>query len=334
AANTGYQDFPRLSSFLAHDGFLPRWLQNRGSRLVFSSGIIVLAVLASTIVIIFDADEIAMLPLYALGVMLCFTLSQAGMVHLMTRISTLKPGETLKTHATEVHYEAGWWWKRALNFVGAITTGAVFIVLVVTKFTEGAWIVVVVIPILVIWLRSIHKHYEAVARSLSLQDAENIDLIDIANVAIVPIADIHRGALRALKYAGRLAQDVRAVSIVTSPEQEERIQRRWANFPDATEGIKLALIDYDFRDILSPLIEYIEHVSEVEYPDALITVVIPEFVPEFIPANLLHNQTANILRMRLLGHENIVVIDIPYHIHGKEQDQEPKPQQEPWHTLN
>ncbi|MCB0133573.1 MAG: amino acid permease, partial [Caldilineaceae bacterium] len=314
AANTGYQDFPRLSSFLANDGFLPRWLQNRGSRLVFSSGIVTLALLSSVIVIIFAADEIAMLPLYALGVMLCFTLSQAGMVRLMGRVAKVPPGETKHTDATVIHFESGWWWKRAVNAVGAVTTGIVFAVLVITKFTEGAWLVVVAIPLLVFWLRSIHKHYADVAEALSTQDLRPIDMVDIGDVVIVPIADIHRGTLRALKYAKRLAGDVRAVCIVTSPEQEERIRQRWARFPEVTIGIELVVIAYDFRDILTPLITYIEHVNSDEYPDRLITVVIPEFVPNSVAANLLHNQTANILRFRLYVHENIVVINVPYHI--------------------
>ena len=136
----------------------------------------------------------------------------------------------------------------------------------------------------------------------------------LMTVVIVPIADIHRGTLRALKYAKRLAGDVRAVCIVTSPEQEERIRQRWARFPEVTIGIELVVIAYDFRDILTPLITYIEHVNSDEYPDRLITVVIPEFVPNSVAANLLHNQTANILRFRLYVHENIVVINVPYHI--------------------
>jgi hypothetical protein len=174
--------------------------------------------------------------------------------------------------------------------------------------------VAIAIPLLVFWLRSIHRHYEAVAVALSTQDLQPIDLIGIGDVAIVPIADIHRGTLRALKYSKRLASDVRAVSIVTSAEQEARVRRRWASFPDVTDGIRLEIIAYDFRDILSPLIEYIEQIAEREYASSLITVVIPEFVPESITAHLLHNQTANLLRMRLLGQENIVIIDIPYHI--------------------
>ncbi len=330
AANTGYQDFPRLSSFLAHDGFLPRWLQNRGSRLVFSSGILVLAILSSLIVIFFRADEIAMLPLYALGVMLCFTLSQAGMVHLMGRVGQVPPGKTVHTTATTLHHEAGWGWKRAVNAVGAVTTGVVFVVLVVTKFTEGAWLVIVALPLLVFWLRSIHRHYDAVAAALSIHDMKPIDKVEIADIAIVPIADIHRGTLRALKYSRRLASQVRAVTVVTNNEQEGRLRRRWNSFPELTHGISLDVIRYEFRDILSPLIEYIEQISEQDYPSSLITVVIPEFVPESLSAHLLHNQTANLLRMRLLGHENIVVIDIPYHIHDPhEQDQE-----KPWQTLH
>jgi len=335
AANTGYQDFPRLSSFLANDGFLPRWLQNRGSRLVFSSGILVLSLLSSIIVFVFRADEIAMLPLYALGVMLCFTLSQAGMVRLMGRVGKASPGEEIHTHATVIHYESGWWWKRGVNAVGALTTGIVFIVLVVTKFKEGAWLVAVTIPLLVLWLRSIHRHYDAVASALSVRDLQPVDQIDIADVAIVPIADIHRGTLRALKYSIRLASNVRAVSIITHPDQEERIRRRWTRFPEITAGIQLDIIAYEFRDILSPLIEYIERVSDIEYPASLITVVIPEFVPEAVTSHLLHNQTANLLRLRLLEHENIVVIDIPYHIQSSQsrERRQAEPPKE-WVTLN
>lgn len=334
AANTGYQDFPRLSSFLANDGFLPRWLQNRGSRLVFSSGIVTLALLSSVIVVVFRADEIAMLPLYALGVMLCFTLSQAGMVRLMSRVSRVAPGDEVRTQATVIHYERGWWWKRGVNLVGAVTTGVVFVVLVVTKFTEGAWLVALAIPLLVLWLRSIHKHYATVAEALSTRDLRPVDLVDIGDVVIVPIGDIHRGTLRALKYARRLARDVRAVSIITAPEQEERIRQRWARFPEITASIELVVIVYDFRDILSPLVEYIERVNASEYPGRLITVVIPEFVPNSLTAQLLHNQTANILRLRLYEHENIVMISVPYHIQSGQHAPDKAGNAEAWVSLN
>ncbi len=316
AANTGYQDFPRLSSFLARDGFLPRWLQNRGSRLVYSSGIVVLAVLASLIVLVFQADEIAMLPLYALGVMMSFTLSQAGMVRLMTKVSQVLPGEAVQTKATVIHYEASWWWKRGVNAVGAVTTGLVFCILVATKFVEGAWIIVIAIPLLVWMLQAIHTHYADVAEALRTTQLTPTDLHEIADVAIVPIADVHRGTLRALKYAKRISSNVRAVSVITSSEQKERLLRRWERFPALTKGVELVLIDYEYRDILEPLIDYVSYANTVEFADQLTTVVLPEFVPTAFAAQLLHNQTANILRMRLRAQEDLVIIDVPYLIKG------------------
>ena len=314
AANTGYQDFPRLSSFLAKDGYLPRWMQNRGDRLVYSSGILVLAVISSLIVVVFQADEIAMLPLYALGVMLSFTLSQAGMSRLMSKVRQLKPGETAQTANTEIHYERTWRWKKALNTVGALTTGVVFIILTATKFVDGAWIVALAIPLLVLLFNVIHKHYEKVATTLSTETFSEEELMDVANVAIVPIADVHRGTLRALQYAKLIASDVRAVCVATTPEVHERIERRWARFPKLTSGIKLVIIDYDYRDILLPLVDYVDRVNRLEFDDQLVTIVIPEFVPEDSMANVLHNQTANILRRELRNREDVIVIDVPYHI--------------------
>lgn len=314
AANTGYQDFPRLSSFLARDGFLPRWLQNRGDRLVFSSGIVVLMLISSVIVVLFRADEIRMLPLYALGVMVSFTLSQAGMFVLMGKIGKLKPGESAHTGVTRIHYEPHWFWKRALNAVGATVTGIVFVILLATKFLEGAWIVATLIPLLVMLFYAIHRHYESVASSLSTRGLKEEDLVPVAQVAIVPIADVHRGTIRALTYARRIAQDVRAVTVATSPDVHERLQRRWNRFPRLTAGIRFDIIDYDYRDILDPLIDYIDNVNNVEFPGELVTVVVPEFISESFWAGFLHNQTANILRRRLLNQQNLIIIDVPYHV--------------------
>lgn len=314
AANTGYQDFPRLSSFLAKDGFLPRWMQNRGDRLVFSSGILVLAVISSLIVILFQANEIAMLPLYALGVMLSFTLSQAGMSRLMGKIGRLKPGETAVTENTKIHYERTWRWKRGLNFAGAVTTGIVFIILTATKFLDGAWIVVAAIPLFVFAFDRINKHYQIVAQTLSTREFKEEDLVGVADVVIVPLADVHRGTLRALQYAKRIATDVRAVCIATTPEMRERVERRWARFPQLIEGIELVIIEYDYRDILTPLVDYIGKVNHDEFPGQMITVVIPEFVPSDSAARILHNQTAGLMRSRLRGREDVIVIDVPYHI--------------------
>jgi len=314
AANTGYQDFPRLSSFLAKDGFLPRWMQNRGDRLVFSSGIVVLAVVSSLIVLAFQADEIAMLPLYALGVMLSFTLSQAGMSRLMDKVGQLKPGETAFTGVTEIHHERTWRWKKGLNIVGAVTTGIVFVILTATKFVDGAWIVAVAIPLLVFMFDRINKHYQNVAQNLSTREFGDEDLVEVADVVIVPMADVHRGTLQALQYAKRIATDVRALCIATTPEMRQRVERRWARFPKLIEGIELVIVDYDYRDVLTPLVNYIEMVNHEEFPGLLITVVIPEFVPSDAPARILHNQTANLMRRHLRSCEDVIVIDVPYHI--------------------
>lgn len=314
AANTGYQDFPRLGSFLARDGYLPRWMQNRGDRLVFSSGIWVLAAISSLIVIVFAADEIAMLPLYALGVMLSFTLSQFGMSRLMRDVGNLQPGETKDTGVTTIHYEGGWRWKRAVNIFGSFVTGCVLVVLIATKFVEGAWIIVLAVPALVFLFHKINLRYGEVAEALSTKELSDDDLTDIADVVIVPIADIHRGTLRALQYAKRISSDVRAVCIATVPNIHERIEQRWYRFPDVVEGVRLEVIDYDYRDLLTPLVNYIDRVSHEEFDGQMITIVIPEFIPHERPAQLLHNQTANLLRNRLLHNDACIIIDVPYHI--------------------
>jgi amino acid transporter len=314
AANTGYQDFPRLSAFLAADNFLPRWLRNRGDRLVYSYGIILLALLASLVVVLFQADEIAMLPLYALGVMLCFCLSQAGMAHLMGRIGRLKAGETLDTGITTVHHEDGWWWKFGLNIIGSITTGIVLVILVVTKFLEGAWLVALAIPLLVIFFSGIEGHYRQVASALRLRGFKASDLPQAADVAMVPIADLHRGSLRALEYAKRLATDVRAVTIVTSEKRRKKLLEHWAELKEFTDGVRLIFVDYEYRDILEPLIDYIMEVNEEEFPDEIITVVVPEFICRTVSEQFLHNQTALRLHNRLQRYEDIVIIDVPYHI--------------------
>lgn len=317
AANTGFQDFPRLSSYLANDSFLPRWLSRRGSRLVFSAGIIMLAALASILVIIFKADEIKMLPLYAIGVMLSFCLSQAGMFHLMGRIAHLKPGQTIKTMVTTIHYESNSGAKRLMNAIGAIVTFLVFIILLMTKFMDGAWIVAILIPFLVTIFYSIRRHYKHVADALSTQNLKDENLTEVANVVMVPIKDIHRGTLQALKYALRLSSDVRALVVVTSEEMKTRLLERWSRFPSITEKIKLVLIDYDYRDVLTPLVEYIEKVDKTEFQEKITTVVIPEFISEDRLASVLHNQTAKTLQQQLRKHRGIVLINVPFHINSK-----------------
>jgi hypothetical protein len=175
-------------------------------------------------------------------------------------------------------------------------------------------VIVVAIPLLVLLFRSVRRHYENVAEALTTRDLALEDMADIGDVVIVPIADVHRGTIRALRYARRISTDVRAVCILTNPEQRERLERRWTRFPEVTQDLNLVCIDYEYRDIISPLVEYIEHVNNVEFPDKLITVVVPEFIPKSLGERLLHNQTANFLRFRLQAQEDVVVIDVPFHV--------------------
>ncbi len=314
AANTGFQDFPRLSHFLARDNYLPRWFQNRGDRLVFSSGIVALTLLSAVMLILFQADEIRMLPLYALGVMMAFSLSQSGMFRLMGRIAHLKPGETIKTNVTTIHYEKGVRWKRVINAVGAVVTFIVFLVFLFTKFLEGAWIIAIIIPLVIYFFYTVNKHYERVSSALSTHDLDPKKFSDVADVAIVPIADIHRGSLLALEYAKRISKDVRVLSIVTDETSRQHILERWERFSDCTACIKLELIEYDYRDVLTPIVDYIIHVNTVEFPHKLITVVIPEFIPERWIARFFHNQTASQLRWRLRQFKDIVIIEVPFKI--------------------
>lgn len=314
AANTGFQDFPRLSFFLARDNYLPRWFQNRGDRLVFSSGVFALTLISGLMLVIFQADEIGMLPLYALGVMLAFSLSQSGMFRLMGRIAHLKPGESIQTHVTTIHYEKGVPWKRVLNAIGAVVTFIVFLVLLFTKFMEGAWIVLLIIPLVVSFFFTVNKHYERVSHALSTQNLDPKKLSGVADVVIVPIADIHRGSLLALEYAKRISSDVRVLSIVTNQASRDHILDRWKRFSECTDCARLILIDYDYRDVLTPIVDYIIHVNTVEFPYKLVTVVIPEFIPERWVAKFFHNQTAAQLRNRLSQFKDIVIIEVPFKI--------------------
>ena len=186
--------------------------------------------------------------------------------------------------------------------------------LVATKFVDGAWIIALAIPLLVFMFHKISQHYEHVADRLTTDGFNEADLVDVANVVIVPIGDVHRGTLQALQYACLIADDVRAVCVSTTPEMRQRVESRWARFPKLTDNAILVTVDYDFRDILIPLVNYIEHINHGEFNGRLITIVIPEFIPSNRLAQGLHNRTANRLRHRLRSQKHIVIIDVPYHI--------------------
>ncbi len=315
AANTAYADFPRIAAFLAQDGFLPRWMTRLGSRLVYSSGVIVLALMASLLLAIFGGEEHSLLPLYAIGVFLSFTLSQAGMIVMWKKVSKLKPGESLETKITTLHYEPNFRWKRIPSLLGVGLTALVLIILTVTKFLEGAWMIVVALPLIMLLFRQIKRHYDHVASNLRLAGLAPTDLRSPADVVIVPVGDVHRGSLRAIKYALKFSDDVRVVQVVGSEEEKLNTEKRWDQWKDVIKGARLEFLYTEYRDFLNPLVDYIKKVNYEEFPGQLITVVVPEFVPDSKIAKLLHNQTAVMLLIALRGFEDVVVINVPYHLH-------------------
>jgi len=292
AANTSYAGFPRLSSILARDRFLPRQLATQGDRLVFSNGIVILSGFAIAMVVLFGGDTHALLPLYAIGVFMSFTLSQGGMVRRWLRLK-----------------EKGWRWRMCVNGIGAVVTGVVLLTLAVTKFKEGAWIVVVVVPLLVLVFAVMHRHYEGVAVELSLEGLEGPPKFQ--HTVLVLIGDVHRGVVRAVQYARTLAAPdaaVRAVYVETDPARTLKVEERWAAWG---LGVPLVVLTSPYRSILRPLTEYIDQIQS-RGDDQMVTIVLPEFLPRRWWQHALHNQTALLVKGALLFHKNIVVADVPY----------------------
>jgi amino acid transporter len=294
AANTSFADFPRLSWFLARDRFLPRPLMNLGDRLVFSNGIILLSVLSSLLVIIFRGDTHALIPLYAVGVFVSFTLSQLGMVR---RWVTRRDSKRWRLSA-------------AINGLGALTTGTVMIIVAATKFVQGAWLVVLLLPIIIATFLRINHHYRAVASQLSLEGLKELPSLSASKV-IIPISGVHQGVLHAVQYARSISTDITAVCVDVDPTVTEKVRGRWAKW----EGdIPLVVLPSPYRSTLGPLMEYIKQVERANGPGGVITVLLPEFVPARWWHNLLHNQTALLIRMMLRDRRNTVIINVPYHL--------------------
>ncbi len=310
AANTSFAGFPRLSALLAADGFLPRQFTYRGSRLVYSRGIMLLALVASLLIVLFSASVTALIPLYAIGVFLSFTLSQAGLVHRWWKIGHLTPGQEVQEHGSTLRYEAAWHSKMITNGLGAGLTAVVTLVFAVTKFAEGAWIVLVLIPVMVLAFSAIHRHYSKLARQLSLENYGTLPRIARHRV-ILPISGVHRGTLAALRYARSISDDVTAVHVPVDPVEAGVLQRKWEVWGD---GVRLVMLASPYRLFLEPLLKYVEDVANHRQPNEVITVVVPQFVPQHWWNNLLHTQTAIQLRLVLLFKPGIVVTDVPYHV--------------------
>jgi amino acid transporter len=289
AANTAFADFPRLSGILATDGYMPRQLAARGDRLAFSNGIIALGVIAGSILAIFNGQTNALIPLYAVGVFVCFTLSQAGMVIHWRRTR-----------------EAGWKWKAALNGLGAVATGIVSILQVVTKFIEGAWIVVLIIPLIIVLLRKIHRHYEQFASEIRFRGQSPI--IPLHHTVVVPVNGITKASAGALVYATTISDEVVAVYVEVDKRITAKMEADWEEWD---VGVPLVVIPSPYRSVLRPLVDYVESLRMVT-PGELVTIVVPEIVPNKWWEHLLHNKTAFYIRTAFLFKPNVVVTSVPF----------------------
>ena len=344
AANTSFADFPRLASLLARDRFLPRQFATRGDKLVFSNGIVILAVFASILVIAFGGDTSRLIPLYAVGVFLSFTLSQSGMVrHWLKERDRLKQGKNRRQAKADedIHFtqstvdtaslpdaeleaaehrgstfvkdsvirDSNWKKSIVVNAIGALATFVVLCVFIATKFIHGAWVVVVVIPLLVFMFRAIHQHYVGVAQQLSTEGLE--ELQPIQHRVIVPISGIHRGVVKALEYAKTIAQDrVEAVYVDFDEEATAKLREKWERWGS---GVKLVVLPSPYRELTKPLLRYLARL-ERKNNHSLVTVLLPEFVPAKWWQHLLHNQSSLMLKGALLFKENVIVISVPYHL--------------------
>jgi len=350
AANTSFAGFPRLASLLARDRFLPRQLANLGDRLVFSNGVVLLAVFSGLLVWAFGGDTSRLIPLYAVGVFLSFTLSQAGMVvhwwregkslQALRAAAEAQPGEgsppslakeskrlernlsrdliagRLASDQPRSLHEVGRLekkshWRKSLliNGIGAIATCIVLFVFIATKFVHGAWIVVVLIPLLVLMFLRIHHHYFEVAKQLSTVGLE--PLRPIHHEVIVPISGIHRGVIAALEYAKSIApHHVTAVYVNLDEESTQKLREKWQQWGS---GVNLVVVASPYRSLLRPLLNYIDRVKRSS-PGDVITIVLPEFVPAKWWQNLLHNQNTLFLKGALLFKRGVVVTNVPYHL--------------------
>jgi len=317
AANTAFADFPRLSALVAKDGFLPRQLTFRGSRLVYSNGIVTLSVIAALLIIIFKASVSLLIPLYAIGVFLSFTLSQTGMALRWKKIGALKQGEEIVEPGSVLHYDKNWRFKMLINGFGALCTAIVMIIFAVTKFTEGAWVVLIIIPLLVRIFFTVHHHYTDLASHLTLDKFKGMPARQTRHRVIMPVSGVHQGTLDALHYAKLLSDDVTAVHVSIDEEESEKVQKKWKTWG---EGTRLVMLDSPFRLFIEPLLEYIEEIIDHRQANETITIVVPQFMPSKRWHHALHMRTADVLRQELLSKHGVVVTDVPYHVDKLEKE--------------
>jgi hypothetical protein len=291
AANTAYSDFPRLSYFLARDRYMPRQFTFRGDRLAFTAGILSLGILAGIVLARYKGEVEHLIPLYALGVFTSFTISQFAMFVRWNR-----------------RREPGWRMGRIINLAGAAATAVVAFIVVVTKAPQGAWIIMVLIPLLILGMRGIHKHYTTAAHELATPTP--LDPAEIRHTVLVPVSTLNRVARQTLAYARSISENVTAVHVTDEEEEIERMRREWT---DLGTDIELVIIESPYRALVSPLLKYIDEIDK-QRPDDTLTVVLPEFIARHWWEHLLHNQTALRIKAALLFRPGTVVISVPYHL--------------------
>ena len=291
AANTAFADFPRLSSIVARDRFLPRQFMNQGDRLAFSNGIITLSMFAGLLLVIFHGDTQSLLPLYMIGVFVSFTLSQSGMVIHWRRLRT-----------------PGWRSSAVINGIGAVVTAIVLVIVAITKALEGAWIIILLIPILVAAFRATRRHYDRVAKQLSINGWAPPPRRH--NTVLVPISGLQRAVVEALQYARSMSDDVQAVYVSLDEAATEALQREWTKWG---EGVRLVVLDSPYRSLMEPLLEHIDQ-TQAANPQDYVTVVLPEFLPARWWHHLLHNQRALLIKGALLFRQHVVVTSVPFHL--------------------
>lgn len=311
AANTAFADFPRLGALAAKDGYLPRQLTYRGSRLVYSWGIVSLTVISCLLIIIFQASVSRLIPLYAIGVFLSFTLSQTGMAHRWWKSGRLQLDEEIQEAGSTLKFDRRWIIKMLVNGFGAVSTLVVMFVFGITKFSEGAWIVIFIIPTLIVIFFAIHRHYKRLAQNLSLEKGAMYAPFK-RNRVLLLVSGVHQGSLAALRYARQLSSDVTAIHISTDPIESEKVHRKWEKYG---EGCRLVVLQSPYRLMIEPFLEYLYYLEDHKTENEVLTIVIPTFSSKERWSQFLHMRTAETLRKVLREKENLVIIEVPYQVH-------------------
>lgn len=310
AANTSYADFPRLAALHAGDGFLPRQLTYRGSRLVFSWGITGLALFASGLVLVTNASVTKLIPLYAIGVFLSFTMSQTGMVVRLWKNGKLKPGETIQGRETTMSYNPHWRYQMIISGTGAVITAMVMIIFAVTKFAQGAWFVILLIPSLVFIFFRIHYHYKDVARALSLE-GRPVDVEPRPVQTIILVDDVHAETARLVNFAKSLQRPWHAVHVALNPDKVELVKEKWNT--RIKEG-ELVIIPSPYRLLADPIREYIEKL-QAEQPGSFVHIIMGHLAMDTYWEQMLHQNTAVVFNLALRTMDNVAVTNVPYQIH-------------------